>query len=848
MSFNLPYQFKQSGRLVVVQHSHNGHVRVSPNNMGQADGGGGHGAFAQWRIMLEGGQHCRLQSTKTNKYLRIFRNGNVIDVDGGTGPFTKFKIHYHSRPNGIKLESDRFPGRYLAVNPNRTMKIGGGGHHCNLWIKREGQAQQVHHVQQPRRAQVQSVQHVGQGSFNAPYLFQQNNTVIIKSNYGKTLRVSPNNTHNGDGNGGTGQYARWRVIKDGNGVIKLQNTHSNKYLRIENNNSVNVGGTGGALTRFRYHVHRHPNGIKLESCRFPGKYVAIHPNGTLTHGTGGIHTQLSLWRDAGGNAPKANFVVRQAQPQQANFVVQQAKPQGEYNAAYQFQKNNEVVIRSNYGKHLRVNPNNTKNADGNGGTGQYARWRVILDGGRVIKLQNTHSGKYLRIEGNHQVNVGGGGGAWTRFRYHVHRHPNGVKLESCKIPGKYVAIHPNGNVTHGTGGIHTQLSLWRRGGAAPQVVVRQPQPQVVVVQQPQPQVIVQRQPQVIVQNPSINVQQRQMEQQMAAQQQQMNQQMAAQQQQMTQQMEQLRIQNEISLKSQQQQMELEKQQMEQQMQQNMALQQQELDAQRQLMEQQQQMMSNVSSASIPTQQEGVNAPVNPFYGNVDTLDGAISYPVLNQAVEEKEAAPVMMPVQGQEAANAVYLWLHKLGMERYYKTFIENGYDVLDSVGEISREDLKEMGVALGHIKTIVRASLTAPFVNRKLRVKCMRYGTYLNQHDFKNKNRCVLQHSENENKPGSVWLFELLDDNVFTLKHVQTATFLRIIQEDGAVDTRSPLDQHSKMILEKHENSKGIYYIKESVQENYVKFDEPRTFGYNKVEATKKRDASCRMALELIK
>eukprot|EP01083_Nonionella_stella_P253166 871414_1 len=683
MSFNLPYQFKQSGRLVVVQHSHNGHVRVSPNNMGQADGGGGHGAFAQWRIMLEGGQHCRLQSTKTNKYLRIFRNGNVIDVDGGTGPFTKFKIHYHSRPNGIKLESDRFPGRYLAVNPNRTMKIGGGGHHCNLWIKREGQAQQVHHVKQPRRAQVQSVQHVGQGSFNAPYLFQQNNTVIIKSNYGKTLRVSPNNTHNGDGNGGTGQYARWRVI---------------------------------------------------------------------------------------------------------------------------------------------------------------------LDGGRVIKLQNTHSGKYLRIEGNHQVNVGGGGGAWTRFRYHVHRHPNGVKLESCKIPGKYVAIHPNGNVTHGTGGIHTQLSLWRRGGAAPQVVVRQPQPQVVVVQQPQPQVIVQRQPQVIVQNPSINVQQRQMEQQMAAQQQQMNQQMAAQQQQMTQQMEQLRIQNEISLKSQQQQMELEKQQMEQQMQQNMALQQQELDAQRQLMEQQQQMMSNVSSASIPTQQEGVNAPVNPFYGNVDTLDGAISYPVLNQAVEEKEAAPVMMPVQGQEAANAVYLWLHKLGMERYYKTFIENGYDVLDSVGEISREDLKEMGVALGHIKTIVRASLTAPFVNRKLRVKCMRYGTYLNQHDFKNKNRCVLQHSENENKPGSVWLFELLDDNVFTLKHVQTATFLRIIQEDGAVDTRSPLDQHSKMILEKHENSKGIYYIKESVQENYVKFDEPRTFGYNKVEATKKRDASCRMALELIK
>ena len=117
---------------------------------------------------------------------------------------------------------------------------------------------------------------------------------------------------------------------------------------------------------------------------------------------------------------------------------------------------------------------------------------MILDGGNVIKLQNTHSGKYLRIQGGNQVNVGGGGGGLTRFRYHIHTHPNGVKLESCKFPGKYIAIRPNGNVAIGTGGIHTRLTFLRQGQ-----VQRVQQPTVVIQQPIQPV-----QPQVIIQSPS----------------------------------------------------------------------------------------------------------------------------------------------------------------------------------------------------------------------------------------------------------------------------------------------------------------------------------------------------------
>ena len=183
MPFNLAYQFAVSGKEVVVQHPHSGHIRVSPNNTSLADGGGGEGKFARWRIYLEAGNHCRLQSIHTGKYLRLWRGGREIDVNGGTGPFTKFKIVYHNRPNGVRLESARFPGKYIAVNPNRTMKIGSGGQHCNLWIKREGPqpVKPVRVVQQPQQPLVPVAQPLGIGTFQKKYHFKISNTIVIRS-------------------------------------------------------------------------------------------------------------------------------------------------------------------------------------------------------------------------------------------------------------------------------------------------------------------------------------------------------------------------------------------------------------------------------------------------------------------------------------------------------------------------------------------------------------------------------------------------------------------------------------------------------------------------------------------
>ena len=52
--------------------------------------------------------------------------------------------------------------------------------------------------------------------------------------------------------------------------------------------------------------------------------------------------------------------------------------------------------------------------------------------------------------------------------------------------------------------------------------------------------------------------------------------------------------------------------------------------------------------------------------------------------------------------------------------------DQLNAIGDIEKDDLKEMGVALGHIKIIVAASVTAPYSNKQVKLKSVAYDTFI--------------------------------------------------------------------------------------------------------------------------
>ena len=57
-----------------------------------------------------------------------------------------------------------------------------------------------------------------QQAFDKAYHFKQNKQVVISHIHGGNFRVSPNNTSVGDGNGGQGGFAQWKVHLERNGV------------------------------------------------------------------------------------------------------------------------------------------------------------------------------------------------------------------------------------------------------------------------------------------------------------------------------------------------------------------------------------------------------------------------------------------------------------------------------------------------------------------------------------------------------------------------------------------------------------------------------------------------------
>ena len=49
-------------------------------------------------------------------------------------------------------------------------------------------------------------------------------------------------------------------------------------------------------------------------------------------------------------------------------------------------------------------------------------------------------------------------------------------------------------------------------------------------------------------------------------------------------------------------------------------------------------------------------------------------------------------------------WLNMLSFHEYIDNFIQNGYDRFDAIYKMEKEDLKDIGVKMGHIKVILQA------------------------------------------------------------------------------------------------------------------------------------------------
>lgn len=137
--FKAEYVFLQNN-LCILRHRKGAFLRISPNDKTVPDEHGGAGAFAQWNVELDGNENgkqvIKLKSAKSGGYLRIYDNGNKMDVAGGGGKWTRFIVH-RTGPNRAKLESVECKGKFPAVQP-KGPSIGTGGPWTEFYFFRKG--------------------------------------------------------------------------------------------------------------------------------------------------------------------------------------------------------------------------------------------------------------------------------------------------------------------------------------------------------------------------------------------------------------------------------------------------------------------------------------------------------------------------------------------------------------------------------------------------------------------------------------------------------------------------------------------------------------------------------------
>ena len=92
--FKAEYRF-DSNQKVVMRHPKGKFLRINPSQNHLLCENGGTGKWAQWNVELHGHQDgkqvVKLKHNASGKYLRIYENGQKIDVGGG-GVFPQFAL------------------------------------------------------------------------------------------------------------------------------------------------------------------------------------------------------------------------------------------------------------------------------------------------------------------------------------------------------------------------------------------------------------------------------------------------------------------------------------------------------------------------------------------------------------------------------------------------------------------------------------------------------------------------------------------------------------------------------------------------------------------------------------
>eukprot|EP01083_Nonionella_stella_P022956 63451_1 len=285
--FKNKYSFN-SKQNVILQH-HFGASLMNKNS--QLSKNGADDDSCVWTVEFEE-KHLefmivKLMNKSSQTYLRIIDNGEGMDCLGTGGKHTHFKVH-QTDDNCYKFESVLFAGKHISVNKEGV-------------TVNDGNELSIFHIWTDSIDEASSGDQSGSGAFIHPFLFNVNQqTVIIKHYYGKTLGINPKNESDLGTNGGIAKLAQFcvEIPQANDSKAQLKSIQTGKYIQMTAPDKLDCLGTSEAKY-VQFKVHRtNANLFKFESGVFEGKYIAVNAHGAAVVGIGDDLSGFTVWSNA----------------------------------------------------------------------------------------------------------------------------------------------------------------------------------------------------------------------------------------------------------------------------------------------------------------------------------------------------------------------------------------------------------------------------------------------------------------------------------------------------------------------------------------------------------------------
>merc|ERR1712087_651465 len=143
--FCTDFSFDQSATVILQNQENKFSVRVDQRDTNQLDGSGLLGTSSRWMAKMHSdNQYVSLQNKRTKRYMRMWEDQGQVHVDakGVAGDkehddrcrdgACRWKVHKHHAY--VRLESRKYPGKYLAVEDGEV-RVGTGGKYTRLTVK-----------------------------------------------------------------------------------------------------------------------------------------------------------------------------------------------------------------------------------------------------------------------------------------------------------------------------------------------------------------------------------------------------------------------------------------------------------------------------------------------------------------------------------------------------------------------------------------------------------------------------------------------------------------------------------------------------------------------------------------